>query len=104
MKIFISMPMSGKSTEQVRQEMKKIEAKIVDKLPSGTILIDSIIEGADKDIAIKGDQIGVWYLGESLKMMAGADIVFFASGYENARGCLIEYQVAKDYGMFVVEL
>lgn len=68
MKIFISMPMKSKGIEQVRQEMNKVFEFIKNKLPEAE-LIDSVIDGADKAIAINGDDIGVWYLGESLKLI-----------------------------------
>ena len=101
MKIFISMGMKAKSTDQVRVEMKKVFDAIKEKLPEAD-LIDSIIDGADKSIALKGDDIGVWYLGESLKMMSEADIVFFVNNWEDYRGCSIERKVAEAYGKYCV--
>lgn len=103
MKIFISMPMKAKSTEQVRQEMEKVFDYISKKLPDAE-LVDSIIDGADKDIAIKGDDVGVWYLGESIKRMAQSDIVFFVNDWKDYRGCSTERKVADAYGKFCVEI
>lgn len=103
MKVFISMGMKSKSTEQVKQEMSKLFESIKTTLPEAE-LIDSVIEGADSDIAAKGDSIGIWYLGESLKMLSEADIVFFAEGYQEFRGCRLEKFVADSYGKYCVEL
>lgn len=103
MKIFISIPMKSKSTEQVRQEMSTIFEDIKTKLPEAE-LIDSVIDGADSEIAARGDSIGIWYLGKSLQMLAEADIVFFAKDYENFRGCKLEKYVAEQYGKYCVEL
>jgi len=103
MKIFISMGMKSKSTEQVRQEMAKVFEEIKMNLPDAE-LIDSVIDGADSHIAAKGDSIGIWYLGESLKMLSEADIVFFAKGYQDFRGCKLEKYVADAYGKYCVEL
>lgn len=102
-KVFISMPMKSKSNDQVRVEMGKVFDLIKVKLPNAE-LIDSVIDGADKDIAAKGDDRGIWYLGESLKKLAEADLVFFVKGYENFRGCSIERLVAEKYGKFCVEI
>ena len=33
-----------------------------------------------------------------------ADIVVFAEGWENARGCRIEHTIAQDYGMDIILL
>jgi hypothetical protein len=86
--------MKSKSTEQVRVEMGKVFQHIQAKLPEAE-LVDSIITGADENIAVKGDDVGIWYLGESLRRMSEADIVFFVKGYENYRGCTIERMVAE---------
>jgi hypothetical protein len=102
MKVFISMGMKSKSTEQVRVEMKSVFELIKQKLPEAE-LVDSILDGADKAIAIQGDDAGLWYLGESLKIMAGADMVFFIDDYENYRGCRVEKMVAVAYGKMCIE-
>jgi len=103
MKVFISMGMKSKSTEQVKVEMNKVFKYIKEKLPEAE-LVDSVIDGADKTIALKGDDIGVWYLGESLKIMSGADIVFFVNNWGDFRGCRIENKVAREYGKFCVNI
>lgn len=98
------MGMKSKSTDQVRVEMQKTFEKITNKLPDDNLeLIDSIIDGADKDIALKGDSIGMWYLGESIKMMAEADLVFFVDDYNEFRGCRVERLVAENYGKLCLE-
>ena len=103
MKIFISMGMKSKSTGQVKVEMKKVLDHIKTKLPDA-VHIDSVITDADANIAAKGDDAGVWYLGESLKMMSEADIVFFVNDWKNFRGCSIERMVAERYGKFCVDV
>lgn len=103
MKIFISMPMKAKSTEQVRVEINKVYNFIKERLPEAE-LIDSVIDDADKEIAVKGDSVGIWYLGKSIQLLSTADIVFFVNDWSNARGCLIEREVAKKYGKFCVEI
>mgnify|MGYP000849696119 FL=1 len=103
MKIFISMGMKSKSTEQVRVEMKQAFDYIKGKLPEAE-LIDSVIEGADKSIALKGDDMGLWYLGKSIQMLSEADIVFFVNNWVEFRGCSVERKVATEYGKFCVDV
>lgn len=103
MKVFISMGMNSKSTSQVKAEMSKVFAKIRETLPDAE-LIDSVIDGADSNIAAKGDSVGIWYLGESLKMLSEADLVFFVNDWESWRGCNIERNVANAYGKFCIEI
>lgn len=97
------MPMKSKSTEQVKIEMNKVFEFIKNKLPEAD-LIDSIIDGADKKIAIEGDDAGVWYLGESLKRMSEASIVFFVNDWKDFRGCSVERSVAESYRKFCVDI
>ena len=96
------MGMKSKSTEQVRQEMTKVFEQIKAKVPDAE-LIDSIIDGADKKIAIEGDSAGLWFLGKSLQIMAESDMVFFVNDYQDFRGCRIERQCAEAYGKLCVE-
>lgn len=102
MKVFISMGMKSKSTEQVRQEMQNVFEQIQRELPEAE-LIDSIVDGADSHIAKEGDSVGLWYLGKSLELMSQADIVFFVDDYHNFRGCRVEKMCAKAYGKLCVE-
>lgn len=97
------MPMKAKSTGQVRVEMEKVFKFIKTKLPEAK-LIDSIIDGADKKIALKGDDIGIWYLGKSIQLLSEADIVFFVNDWKEFRGCSIERDIAGKYGKFCVEV
>lgn len=95
--------MKSKSTEQVRVEMGKVFEFVKKKLPDAE-LVDSVIDEADKNIAIKGDDVGIWYLGKSLQLMSEADMVFFVNDYKDYRGCAIERMVAEKYGKFCVDI
>ena len=44
------------------------------------------------------------YLGRSIEVLAKADLAVFMNGWEKARGCRIEHQTAKDYGIPTLEL
>lgn len=35
--------------------------------------------------------------GKSLELMADADVVYFAEGWQKARGCRLEYECARAY-------
>ena len=95
--------MMSKSTDQVRVEMEKVFNFIKETLPEAE-LIDSVINGADKEIALNGDNVGIWFLGKSLQMLSEADIVFFVNDWKKYRGCSIEREVANRYGKFCVEI
>lgn len=45
------------------------------------------------------EALPLWYLGKSLELLSTADIAYFAPGWNEARGCRIENQCAKEYGI-----
>lgn len=97
MKVMISQPMRGKTNEQIREERKELIKKLE---LEGHEVIDTIIdEEPPKNI----DEV-IYYLSKSIEFIANADAIVFMPGWEEARGCKIEYCVAKEYGKFVREL
>lgn len=48
------------------------------------------------------DNNAIRCLGQSIKLMADADIVYFCSGWEKARGCRIEHEVACAYDLEIM--
>ena len=41
---------------------------------------------------------GMYYISSSIEAMSRCDCVYFAKGWENARGCRIEHYIAAAYG------
>ena len=94
MKLFISQPMRDKTDEQIKEERKRIIEKVKTlSLGESVEVIDSFFEGAPHDAT------PLWFLGESIKLLGQADFVYFAKGWENYRGCRLENQCAKEYGI-----
>ena len=98
-KIFISQPMNGKTTEEIENERNYI----IDRLRENEHIeiIDSFFKDAPHDAN------PLWYLGESIKLMSEADVVFFCNGWQTARVCQIEHDCALEYGidtMYVEDL
>ena len=44
----------------------------------------------------------MYYIANSILAMSRCDCVYFAKGWENARGCRIEYYIAAAYGTEVL--
>jgi len=91
-KLFISQPMRGKTDEEILAERADAKAAAEDFLGEKVELIDSFFQGADLTRPLE-------YLGESLKLLAKADVVYFARGWQEARGCRIEHTCATEYGI-----
>lgn len=98
-RLFISMPMRGLEINEIKKKMKESKKLVEEILGEDLYLIDSVF-----DTAPGGDtNIPVWYLGESLKKLAQADVAFFAEGWKDARGCKIEHETAVQYGIPMIE-
>ena len=97
MKVVISQPMKGLTEEQIRldrsQVVKALEAE-------GYTILETIFNFNLTD-SIKHQP--VYYLGESLKKLSEADVVYFMKGWENARGCIIEHETCIRYGIPTIE-
>lgn len=95
-KIFISQPMNGKTTEEIENKRNYIIGRLVSQFARENERIE-IIDSFFKDT--RYDTKPLWYLGESIKLMSEADIVFFCDGWQTARGCQIEHDCALEYGI-----
>lgn len=89
-KVFISQPMSGKSTKNILKEREYVTHLLEDM---GCYVITNIL---DTDIP-ELDTHPLTELSCCLYNMASADLVVFMLGHENARGCKIEFKCCDAY-------
>ena len=93
-RIFISQPMNGKTNEEIEDKRNNIINRLTLQFANESI---EIIDSFFKDEPYEA--LPLWYLGESIKLMSEADIVFFCEGWQTARGCQIEHDCALEYSM-----
>lgn len=91
-KLFISQPMNDKTNEQILEERQKAISSFDDEVE----VLDSFFKDAPHDAT------PLWYLGESIKLLGDADIVYFCKDWEKYRGCTIEHECAVRYGKEIV--
>lgn len=94
-KLFVSVPMKGRTEEEIKASIQKM--KRIAEIYEGEELelIDSYIE----DNPPKDSKEAVWYLGESLKKLAQADVFIGIENDYNWNGCYIERNTAQIYGI-----
>ena len=95
-KLFISQPMRGLTEEKILNTREEIRVRAEQVMGEPLELINSFIEEYP-DETIK--QIPVWYLGKSIQLLSQADVAYFGGDWRNARGCKIEHEIAKEYGI-----
>lgn len=97
MSVFISQPMNGKETEEIEWERDELVKELKKYLGEDIKILDTIFHFAE-------DVPSLVYLGRSIEVLTQADLAVFMDGWGNARGCRIEHQAAKNYGIPTLEL
>ena len=98
-KLFISLPMAGKSEEEIRSKMAEYKENAEYLMGEELELIDTLINYVPENVK----DPAVWCLGKSIIMMADADVVYFGRGWRSARGCVVEYEAAYRYKILRIE-
>lgn len=93
-RVFISMPMRGKTDEQMQYEMFGL-ALLLEGL--GYEVADSLVTDGNG-----ARSLPLPCLSKSIEIMPGCDAAFFAKGWEHARGCRVEHDAAVNYGLEVI--
>lgn len=97
-KIFISQPMKGLSDEQIKKERESIIKRIKDIIKED-FEINNIM---DKDAFLEKTPLEC--LAISINKLAKSDMAYFGDGWQDARGCSIEYICAVDYKIPIIDL
>ena len=99
-KLFISQPMRGLTDEEILNKRTEILINITEKIKEPVKLINTFIKDYPGEI---NKHVPVFYLGKSIQLLSQADIAYFGGDWRNARGCLIEHEVATQYGIKIIE-
>lgn len=93
-KLFISQPMRGKTDAQISLERQEAIEQAKKLLGEMVTILPSFFEGTEAS--------PLECLGKSIELLAQADVAYFAPGWQNARGCLIEHDCATQYGIQII--
>lgn len=98
--IFVSMPMGGRSGYEIETEFLRVHDHLYSVLDEPFTILDSYFtEEPDDDVR----HAGAWYLGASIRALSYADIAYFVKGWQDAKGCRLEHQIAEQYGITIIE-
>lgn len=90
MKVFISLPMRGRSAETIQNTLNSAKIALREDLKWLDV---TFLDCTDK-IDSRGKNEGLEGLGEAIKRMADADVVAFVPGWPLSEGCQVEHDVA----------
>ena len=103
MKAMLSQPMAGKTEEEIvatrERAIKALEAVGYEVV--NTLFTDEWY--SNEKMQERGVvQIPLCFLAKSLENMSLCHAAYFCKGWEQARGCRIEHQAAKEYGLTIL--
>lgn len=102
-KAMLSQPMAGKTEEEIINTRNRAVAELENR---GFEIVNTLFtdewysQQAMKQRGVV--QIPLCFLAKSLENMSLCHAAYFCKGWENARGCRIEHEAAKAYGLEII--
>jgi hypothetical protein len=90
----ISLPMKDRPREEIQMVWDRAKVKLEMK---GYIVVGTLFQQSYAD---HNDPL--WLLSLVLNKMSCCNTVYFCDGWEDARGCRIEHEVAEEYGLNII--
>lgn len=101
MKVFISVPMRGRTDEEIARAIEIAKSKLSEMAQENQeyiIYVDNFVK-VSSDMDIKNPSTSMYCLGGAIQKMSKCDTIYFCPGWQEARGCVIERHVAVLYGL-----
>jgi hypothetical protein len=102
-KAMLSQPMAGKTEKEIVETRERAIAALKER---GYEIVNTLFTDewySDEAMKERGVvQIPLCFLAKSLENMSLCHAAYFCAGWENARGCRIEHEAAKAYGLEVL--
>ena len=95
-KAMLCQPMAGKTEQEIVEVRERAIAVLEAK---GFEIVNTLFtDDWHNDQA----QIPLYFLAKSLESMSLCHAAYFCKGWEQARGCRIEHEAAKAYGLTII--
>ena len=102
-KAMLSQPMAGKTEKEIVETRERAITALKERSYEivNTLFTDEwYSDEAMKDRGVV--QIPLCFLAKSLENMSLCHAAYFCDGWEKARGCRIEHEAAKAYGLEII--
>lgn len=102
-KAMISQPMAGKTEKEIIETRENAITVLKER---GYDIVNTLFTDdwySDKAMQERGVvQIPLCFLAKSLENMSKCHVAYFCKGWQTARGCRIEHEAAKAYGIAII--
>lgn len=104
-RVFISVGMNGRSYVEIMRDIMGAENAILELAHSYGIDISEIevIDNHDCPYPEVNNPGRLWYLGEAIKKLGTCDTCYFCKGWRDHKGCRVEMEICKIYGIDIIE-
>lgn len=94
MKVYISGPISGLPFDEVEKAFSEAESKMLEE---GFEVVNPLNNGLTSE--------STWnnHMKADIKLLMGCDTIYLLKGYEDSRGAMIEYDLARILGFDLIE-
>lgn len=103
MKAMLSQPMAGKTEEEIIYTRERAIAVLKER---GYEIINTLFTDewySQEAMKKRGvENIPLCFLAKSLENMSLCHAAYFCKGWEETRGCRIEHEAAKAYGLTII--
>lgn len=100
MKAMVSQPLNGKTDEEI-DATREAAIKVLQGM--GYKVINTLFRSewySREKMTERGVvHIPLCFLAKSIEQMCTVDAVYFVKGWQNARGCRLEHEIALAYGV-----
>lgn len=97
-RIYISIPISGHDLEEVKAKARVVRVRLlydVFELKKGCHRPDVI---TPFDVCPEPDKSYSYYMGKDIEALLECDAIYLCEGWQNSKGCMAEFEVARIYG------
>lgn len=102
-KAMLSQPMAGKTEKEIIDTRNRVVTELEKR---GYEIVNTLFMDewySPQSMKQRGVvQIPLCFLAKSLENMSLCHAAYFCKGWENARGCRIEHEAAKAYGLEII--
>ena len=101
-RIYISIPISGHDLEEVKEKARDIREWVLWNefgVERGFHRQDVI---TPFDVYSEPDKPNSYYMGKYIEALLGCDAIYLCEGWQNSKGCMAEFEVARIYGKEVM--
>lgn len=96
-KLYISLPISNYDLAE-----RKEHAEYVQNMLYWTYKPNEWVIITPFDVCPETDKYYSYYMGRDIEMLLECDVVYFCKDWQNSKGCMTEFEVAKIYGKEII--